>query len=132
MKVLAKGANIVRQSFRRYVRLDCEVVRTHDFHPIGSLALDLSTTGMMLRTNERVLTGEELVFAFRPPSTNKFVDGIATVARVIHNRRPGDQGRALGLEFHSMSSKDVSLLWESLRGLPPPVPSRQVRVLTVR
>ena len=118
-----------RQAFRRYVRLDCEVVREHDFRTVGALALDLSTTGMLVATRERVLTGEELVFAFRPPSQNRWVDGMATVARVVHGRRPGDPERAIGLSFHSMRASDVSLLWESLRGLPPPVPARQPRSL---
>jgi c-di-GMP-binding flagellar brake protein YcgR len=121
-----------RQSFRRYVRLDCEVVRERDFRAIGALALDLSTTGMLVRTSERVLTGEEVIFAFRPPRSNRFVDGVATVARVVHGRRPGDPERAIGLSFESMSPRDVSLLWESLRGLPPPVPARQPRPLVVR
>ena len=38
-----------RASFRRYVRIDCQVVREHDFRLIGDLALDLSTKGMLVR-----------------------------------------------------------------------------------
>ena len=124
MKTLA-----ARKAFRRYVRLDCEVVRERDFRPLGAVALDLSTTGMLIQTRERVLTGEEVVFAFRPPRSNRWIDGVATVARVVHGRRPGDRGRALGLSFDAMSKADVSMLWECLRGLPPPEPSRQPRPL---
>ncbi len=118
-----------RQAFRRYVRLDCEIVRERDFRAVGSLALDLSTNGMLITTRERILTGEELVFAFRPPGSNRWVDGIATVARVIHGRRPGDLGRALGLEFAQIGRADQSHLWERLRGLPPPTPQRAFRPL---
>src|SRR5260221_5076158 len=88
-----------RQAFRRFVRLDCEIVREHDFKAIGSLALDLSTNGMLIQTRERVLTGEDVVFAFRPPGSNRWVDGMATIARVVHGRRSSDIGRAFGLEF---------------------------------
>ncbi len=118
-----------RQSFRRYVRLDCEVVREHDFRSIGSLALDLSTHGMLVTTRERILTGEELVFAFRPPGSNRWVDGMARVARVVHGRRPGDMGRAIGIEFSDIGKLDREHLWERLRGLPPPTPQRAYRPL---
>lgn len=120
---------VCRQAFRRYVRLDCEVVREHDFRPVADLALDLSTHGMLVATRERVLTGEELVFAFRPPGSNHFIDGLATVARVVHGRRPDDAGRALGLTFTDVSRSDLAHLWERLRGLPPPAPQRWYRPL---
>ena len=120
---------VPRQAFRRFVRLDCEIVREHDFKAIGSLALDLSTNGMLVQTRERVLTGEEVVFAFRPPGSNRWVDGVATIARVVHGRRPGDVGRAFGLEFADITRADQSHLWERLRGLPPPAPQRAFRPL---
>ena len=82
----------VRCVFRRFVRIDCQVVREHDFRLVGDLALDLSTKGMMVRgSGIRLLTGEELLVAFRPPRCNVWIDTQATVARVIHGpaRRPG-------------------------------------------
>ncbi len=116
-----------RRAFRRFVRLDCQVVREHDFRVIGDLALDLSTDGMLISTREKVLTGEEVVVAFRPPSTNKWVDAAAVVARVVHGRRPGDRGRALGIEFCEMDERSRAILWEALRGLPAPEPQRDPR-----
>ncbi|HEX7600752.1 MAG TPA: PilZ domain-containing protein [Polyangiaceae bacterium] len=113
-----------RQAFRRFVRLDCQVVREHDFKVIGNLALDLSTEGMLVATSERILTGEEVVVVFRPPGSNRWVDAAATVARVLHGRRPGDRSRALGLHFDLMDTRDREHLWESLRGLPAPEPLR--------
>ncbi len=109
-----------RRAFRRYVRIDCQVVREHDFRVIGELALDLSERGMLVTTRERVLTGEEVVVSFRPPSSNRFVDAVGHVARVLHGRRPGDRGRCLGIEFDTMDWHDRRHLWESLRGLPAP------------
>lgn len=119
----------VRTSFRRYVRLDCQVVREHDFKLVGDLALDLSTRGMLVRAKERVLTGEELVVSFKPPRSNTYFDAQAVVARVIHGRRPGDWGICLGIEFHSLSFEDELVLFEHLRGMRAPDASRPPRQL---
>ena len=117
-------AEPVRRAFRRYVRLDCQVVREHDFRPVGDLALDLSTKGMLVRARERVLTGEELVVTFRPPRCNQWFDAQATVARVIHGRRPGDYGLCFGVEFHNVSAEEETFLFEHLRGMAAPDPRR--------
>ncbi len=113
-----------RRAFRRYVRLDCQVVREHDFRVISDLALDLSEAGMLVTTQHRVLTGEEVVVVFKPPRSNRFIDALGVVARVVHGRRPGDRGRCLGIEFFGMSESDRHHLWECLRGLPAPDPAR--------
>ncbi|HSQ67140.1 MAG TPA: PilZ domain-containing protein, partial [Polyangiaceae bacterium] len=117
-------AALPRRAFRRYVRLDCQVVREHDFRVVADLALDLSEAGMLVSTRDRVLTGEEVVVCFKPPRSNRWVDAVGTVARVLHGRRPGDRGRCLGIEFFSMDEHDRRHLWESLRGLPAPDPMR--------
>jgi hypothetical protein len=125
-------AEPVRRSFRRYVRLDCQVVREHDFRVVGDLALDLSTKGMLVRAKTRVLTGEELVIAFKPPRCNRWFDAQATVARVIHGRRPGDGGPCLGIEFHDVDVDSEALLFEHLRGMSAPEPTRPLRSLALR
>jgi len=79
---------------------------------------------MLVRTKERVLTGEDVVVSFRPPGSNRFVDALGHVARVVHGRRPGDRGRCLGIELYAMDADDRRVLWESLRGLPAPEPLR--------
>jgi hypothetical protein len=120
----------VRRAFRRYVRLDCQVVREHDLSVVGDLALDLSTRGMLVRAQKRVLTGEEVIVTFRPPRSNTFVDAPATVARVLHGRRPGDYGSVcLGLEFYGMREDDEQLIFEQLRGMSAPEPMRPPRAL---
>ncbi|HEY1956202.1 MAG TPA: PilZ domain-containing protein [Polyangiaceae bacterium] len=113
-----------RRAFRRFVRIDCQVVREHDFRVVGDLALDLSERGMLVRTDARVLTGEDVVVCFKPPRSNRYVDALGHVARVIHGRRPGDGGRRLGIELHAMDESDRHHLWECLRGLPAPDPMR--------
>ena len=122
----------VRQSFRRFVRIDCQVVREHDFKLIGDLALDLSTKGMLVRARTRVLTGEELLVAFRPPRCNRWIDAQATVARVVHGRRPGDAGLAFGIEFHGMDRAYEELIFDRLRGMVGPDAMRPPRPLVPR
>ena len=113
-----------RRAFRREVILSCQVVRERDFRLVSELALDLSTQGMLVSTNLRVLTGEELLVSFRPPRSDRWLDVSATVARVVHGRRPGDRGRCLGLSFHGLDAASERALFHHLRGLPAPEPSR--------
>lgn len=122
----------VRRTFRRYVSMPCEVVREHDFRLVGSLALDLSMTGMLVRAHERVLTGEEIVVAFQPPRTNVWFDAVGTVARVVHGRRNLDPGVCLGIEFHDMDAETRERLFEHLRGRPAPEPQRALRSLVAK
>jgi hypothetical protein len=119
----------VRRSFRRYVRLDCQVVREHDFVVVAELALDLSTRGMLVRAKRRVLTGEEVVVSFKPPRCNLWFDAQGTVARVVHGRRPGDYGLSFGIEFHDVEPDAERLLFEHLRGMSAPEPMRPPRPL---
>jgi hypothetical protein len=114
-----------RRAFRREVILSCQVVRERDFRKVAEIALDLSTEGMLVATEQRVLTGEELLVSFRPPRSRRWVDLQATVARVVHGRRPSDRGRCLGLAFHGVGDDDKRLLFRHLRGLPAPEPGRE-------
>lgn len=113
-----------RTAFRREVLLACQVVRERDFRLIGSLAFDLSTDGMRVLTSSRILTGEQLLVSFCTPRSKVWLDVEATVARVIHGRRPTDQGRSLGLSFQAMAESDRIHLFEGLRGLPPALQHR--------
>jgi hypothetical protein len=127
---------------RRSVRVDCQVVREHDFRLIGHRAVDLSDDGMLVLSDTQttsglsrrggrrldVLTGEEVIVSFRAPLTRIWFDCTATVARVIHGRRPGDWGACVGLSFDVMDEVTRAFLRAELRGLPPPVPARELRV----
>jgi hypothetical protein len=117
-----------RRVLRRSVRLECEVVREHDFKLVGRRAVDLSCEGMLVLADAKVLTGEELIVSFRAPVTQLWFDCQATVARVVHGRRPGDWGQCLGLEFCDLDSFARSMLSAELRGFPPPVPRREPRI----
>ncbi|MBX3229849.1 MAG: PilZ domain-containing protein [Labilithrix sp.] len=125
----------IRKAFRRYVRLDCQVVRDFDFQLVGDLALDLSPKGMLVRArrHERriapVLTGEEVVISFKPPRSNEWFDAQGVVARVVHGRRPGDYGLSYGIELHGLSADDEQRLFEHLRGTSRPDAQRPPRPL---
>lgn len=118
-----------RASFRRYVRLDCQVVREHDFKLVGDLVLDLSTQGMLVRATRRVLTGEEVIVSFKPPRSNEWFDAQGIVARVVHGRRPGDYGLSFGVELINLDRDDELRLFEHLRGSGAPDPQRPPRPL---
>ena len=118
-----------RRTMRRAVRVDCQVVRERDFRLLGDWALDLSPDGMLVVTRDVVLTGEEVIVSFPIPRTRVIIDAVATVARVVHGRRPSDRHRrALGIAFDSIDPELERLLRASLRHIPPPIPSRMPRV----
>jgi hypothetical protein len=107
-----------RRSVRRGVLVTCQVVRERDFRRVALLGLDLSTDGMLVASSVPVLTGEEVFVTFRAPFSDKWFDVEAHVARVVHGRRPGDRGRALGLQFRGQSAAWQKDLFQELRGLP--------------
>ena len=117
-----------RRVTRRAIRVECQVVRERDFRLVASQGVDLSPTGMLVATEERVLTGEPLLVTFRLPRTERWFDTEGTIARVVHGRRPGDRGRCFGLEFHQLDAETRRLLARALRDVPPPVPKRERRV----
>ncbi len=110
------------------MRVECQVVRERDFRLLGSHAVDLSPMGMQVMAQERVLTGEPVLVAFRLPLTSWWFDAEATVARVVHGRRPGDAGRCFGLSFEALGEDVSAFLRRALRGVPPPLPARAPRV----
>lgn len=117
-----------RQTIRRSVRVECQVVRERDFKLIGRSAIDVSPRGMLVETDTRILTGEEVFVAFKSPRSRMWFDCQATVARVVHGRRPYDSGRFLGLKFETLDDWQQFALKSELRGLPPPFPKRELRI----
>jgi hypothetical protein len=111
-------AECARARLRRAVHTPCEVVRERDFKLVGTRVLDLSTSGMLLETDLPVLTGEELLVSFKSPSSDRWYDCAATIARVLHGRRCRDVRRAVGVSFESLHLLDGLLLCEELRFAP--------------
>jgi hypothetical protein len=117
-----------RRVIRRAIGVECQVVRERDFHLLGEHGVDVSPTGMLVATEERVLTGEPVILAFRLPRTDWWFDAQGTVARVVHGRRPGDRGRCFGIAFEGLDAEAKWLIGRALRDVPPPVPRRERRV----
>ncbi|HEX7663386.1 MAG TPA: PilZ domain-containing protein, partial [Polyangiaceae bacterium] len=92
---------------------------------IARIGLDLSTEGMLVKADAKVLTGEEVSVTFRAPYGRTFAVR-ATVARVLHGRRPGDSGPCLGLEFYDHDDAFKAALFQHLRGWPARAPMRAV------
>ena len=114
----ALHANCARGLLRRSVETRCEVVRERDFKLVGTRVLDLSTRGLLLETDQAILTGEDLFVSFKSPTSDRWYDCTATVARVLHGRRRRDQRRAIGVAFDRLHVLDELLLCEELRRAP--------------
>jgi hypothetical protein len=111
-----------RGASRREVVLPCQAVREHDFKLIADRTLDISAEGLLLPLRTRVLTGETLIVSFAIPGM--WIDAEATVARVVHGRRPGDDGLAVGVIFDRIAPSARAALAGFLHGRRLPLPRR--------
>lgn len=124
-----------RRNDRRIVRhaatLRCQVVRERDFRLLGTRTLDISGHGLRVAfdaAGQDVAIGESLLVSFEATPFGLWFDAAGRVARIIHDRRPTDRGRAIGVRFDSLSSVARLILRGALRGVPPPVPARPQRM----
>lgn len=117
-----------RTSSRHQARVQCQVVRESDFRLLGSQTLDLSVDGMLVRSDAQVTLGDNVIITFQATPFGLWFDAEGTVTRIIQGRRPGDQGRAIGVHFHSLSYLSRLILRGHLRRIPPPLPARATRM----
>lgn len=111
-----------RIATRRGVTLPCQAVRERDFKLIADRTLDISVDGLLVPVQEHILTGETLIVAF--PIPGMWIDAECSVTRVVHGRRPGDDGLACGILFDKISPSARAALAGFLHGKPPPLPRR--------
>ncbi len=111
-----------RNAARREVTLPCQAVREHDFRLIAERTLDISAEGMLLPLRTEVAIGESVLVSFQIPG--RWIDLEATVARIVHGRRPGDDGLAVGLVFHAIAPSARAALAAYLHGRRTPLPRR--------
>jgi hypothetical protein len=107
-----------RREMRRLTRLGCRVLRMADWRLLGDRTVDLSPQGMLVLSDERIESGEEVVVSFQATELPIWFDTLATVSRVVEDRRPGDAGRALGLHFETLPAVSRLILRGHLRRLP--------------
>ena len=117
-----------RRAVRRSVRVPCLVVRERDSRVVGSFGMDLSPHGMLVKAHYPALTGEPVHVTFRLPRTADWIGATATIARVVHGRRPGDSGHCFGLEFETLDPRTMRRLRTTLLRRPPPLPNREPRI----
>jgi hypothetical protein len=111
-----------RIATRRGVTLPCQAVRERDFKLIADRTLDISVDGLLIPIAEPILTGETLIVSF--PIPGMWIDAECTVTRVVHGRRPEDEGLACGILFDVISHSARAALAGFLHGKPPPLPRR--------
>jgi hypothetical protein len=114
-----------RRSSRHSVKLACQVVRERDFQLVADRIVNLSATGLLVSPADPALTGERLIVSFQIPHSGYWVDAEATVARVVHGRRPGEYTRCLALELENVEFISQLLLGRALQRCPPAPPGHR-------
>ena len=111
-----------RRPIRHTVNIPCQVVRERDFRLVADRVVNLSVNGLLVGPADPILTGEKIIVSFRSPLWGGYIDAEATVARVLHGRRPGEYRRAIGIEFDGLDPWSRFVLEENLRRIPPAPP----------
>ena len=114
-----------RRASRHSVRLVCQVVRERDFQLVADRIVNLSSSGLLVSPADPALTGERLIVSFQIPHSGQWVDAEATVARVVHGRRPGEFTRSLALELENVEDIPQMLLGRALGRCPPAPPGHR-------
>ena len=116
---------VSRRSTRHSVGLNCQVVRERDFKLIADRIVNLSASGLVVSPADPALTGERLIVSFQIPHSGHWVDAEATVARVVHGRRPGEHTRGLALELENVEDIPKMILGRVLGRCPPAPPGHR-------
>jgi hypothetical protein len=114
---LARAAGLPpnrRCEIRRSIRIGCRVRRL-DWRLVGDRTIDLSPEGMLVSSDELLATGTDLVVSFQATELPIWFDTMATVARTVEGRRPGDTGRAIGIKFDTLPAVSRLILRGHLR-----------------
>jgi hypothetical protein len=115
-----------RSEIRRALRLGCRVRHTSNLRLVADRAIDLSPQGALVLSDDGIALGTEVVVSFMTTDFPIWFDTRATVTRVVEGRRPGDDGRALGLRFDSLAAVSRLILRGHLRKIPPTIPRREL------
>ena len=131
MKSLPLGVIEERRSSRRHrVDVTCQAVTDYDFFLLGDQVADLSSGGLLLRSDGTPAElGETVLVSFRPPGSDHWIDAEAKVVRLVTGTQPGAPG--IGLELCELPAFEEGLLAASLelseRLRPRPRPVVSVR-----
>lgn len=117
-----------RRIIRRAWRGRCSVISLRDFRMIGRRVMDVSPYGLLVAADSAVEPDERVLVSFEAPGGRQWFDAEARVARIVEGWRDGDPGYCMGLRFTHIPLSDRLELHQRLRGLPPPLPQRRLRV----
>lgn len=117
-----------RRSLRRYVRTACQVVTEEAFRLVAERTIDVSAEGMLVESNAELERGTAILFSLLLPGGQTWIDGEGRVSRVLRGLRATDGRRSLGISFERLDAVDRALLRASLRGRPPSLPARPLRM----
>lgn len=117
----------VRAEVRRGIESPCIAVLERGLRLMGQRALDLSPDGVLVETRIPVDQGARVTLTLRLPSGG-WLHARGRVARVVSNRRPGDRGCAVAVQFTALGRTERERLRAALRGIPPTIPQRALRV----
>ena len=116
-----------RHAQRKQTSSPCEVVADSGFRLLGRQIVDLSRTGMLLRSDAEIELDELVYFSLRIPRARTWIDGTGRISRIVHGKRLSDPGRCVGIRFDSLEPAYAALLNSTLRLLPATEPARRMR-----
>ena len=107
-----------RQAVRRWVRIEAEVVRTHDFVKVSGYIVDLSEDGLRARGEGASLdVGDEVIVVFRTPTAGEWLERSGWVAHLAEDG-------SFGVVFEPGTEDERAALSDLLAHLPPVIPRR--------
>jgi hypothetical protein len=117
-----------RREVRRKLSMACRVVRESDYKLLGTRAIDVSPDGILVMTIRDAAAGERVLVSFKATELGIWFDAQGTIARVVHGRRPGDQGRCVAVRFANLDPVRRFILRGCLKRASPPLPQREPRI----
>lgn len=116
-----------RRTLRRGVSMDAELIASRWDRPRAHRVTDVSPLGLRVAAGTRLPVDEVVALSFVPPGW--WLHGEVTVFSRVASSAPRHDGLSawMGLEFLDLPAGVEAHLQRSLRGLPPPLPSRRSR-----
>lgn len=116
-----------RAAIRRAIEIPCVASLERGLRLFGQRAFDLSTDGALVETRIPVACGERVVLTLGLPGGG-FIHARGEVVRIVSNRRDGDRSCGVAVRFDGLDAERRAKVQTALRGIPPTIPQRALRV----
>ena len=111
-----------RRTPRAAVDVRCQAVAEYDFFLLGEEIVNLSSEGLLLRSDGTpAQVGERVLVSFQPPESEHWIDANGTVVRLVTGQTPGAPG--VGLRLDPLPPFERGLLTAALELSARPRPS---------